>query len=220
MIIFGIIVLIKNTLLVEIKNKNLNKTVGRFDLGFIGGQRWIRTTEVWDVRFTVWSIWPLWNLSVWCLEVESNHRQRDFQSLALPTELSRRWFFGLSAEKRVKKWRPKRGSNSWPPAWQAGALTKLSYWAVLFKYIKLLVGLHGFEPRTNRLWADSSDHWAKGPSAAFKTYGLSHKCLYMINYFSGKVKYFSIEKQKFFFGKIRPDFPKKSKIRRELSCKM
>ena len=46
MIIFGIIVLIKNTLLVEIKNKNLNKTVGRFDLGFIGGQRWIRTTEV------------------------------------------------------------------------------------------------------------------------------------------------------------------------------
>ena len=33
-------------------------------------------------------------------------------------------------EKRVKKWRPKRGSNSWPPAWQAGALTKLSYWAV------------------------------------------------------------------------------------------
>jgi hypothetical protein len=42
----------------------------------------------------------------------------------------------------------------------------------------------------------------------------------MINYFSGKVKYFSIEKQKFFFGKIRLDFPKKSKIRRELSCKM
>ena len=30
-----------------------------------GGQRWIRTTEVWDVRFTVWSIWPLWNLSVY-----------------------------------------------------------------------------------------------------------------------------------------------------------
>ena len=86
-----------------------------------GGQRWIRTTEVWDVRFTVWSIWPLWNLSVWCLEVESNHRQRDFQSLALPTELSR------------QKWRPKRGSNSWPPAWQAGALTKLSYWALPFK---------------------------------------------------------------------------------------
>ena len=28
------------------------------------------------------------------------------------------------------KWRPKRGSNSWPPAWQAGALTKLSYWAI------------------------------------------------------------------------------------------
>ena len=26
---------------------------------------------------------------VWCLEVESNHRQTDFQSVALPTELSR-----------------------------------------------------------------------------------------------------------------------------------
>ena len=26
---------------------------------------------------------------VWCLKVESNRRQRDFQSLALPTELSR-----------------------------------------------------------------------------------------------------------------------------------
>ena len=26
---------------------------------------------------------------VWCLEVESNHRQKDFQSFALPTELSR-----------------------------------------------------------------------------------------------------------------------------------
>lgn len=25
----------------------------------------------------------------WCLEAESNHRHRDFQSLALPTELSR-----------------------------------------------------------------------------------------------------------------------------------
>ena len=41
---------------------------------------------------------------------------------------------GKVFEKRVKKWRPKRGSNSWPPAWQAGALTKLSYWAVHKKY--------------------------------------------------------------------------------------
>ena len=32
-----------------------------------GGQRWIRTTEVEDVRFTVWSIWPLWNLPIYYL---------------------------------------------------------------------------------------------------------------------------------------------------------
>ena len=60
----------------------------------------------------------------WCLKVESNRRQRDFQSLALPTELSRQDFFSspdrssfvlkyyFSTGKRVKKWRPKRGSNS------------------------------------------------------------------------------------------------------------
>ena len=35
----------------------------KFHLLF-GGQRWIRTTEVEDVRFTVWSIWPLWNLPI------------------------------------------------------------------------------------------------------------------------------------------------------------
>ena len=41
---------------------------------------------------------------VWCLEVESNHRQTDFQSVALPTELSRHL------------WRPRTGSNRRPPA--------------------------------------------------------------------------------------------------------
>ena len=35
---------------------------------FCGGQRWIRTTEVEDVRFTVWSIWPLWNLPIYSIK--------------------------------------------------------------------------------------------------------------------------------------------------------
>ena len=48
---------------------------------------------------------------VWCLGAELNHRQADFQSAALPTELPRH------------QWRPKTGSNRRPPAWQAGALT-------------------------------------------------------------------------------------------------
>ena len=51
----------------------------------------------------------------WCLGAESNHRQADFQSAALPTELPRHL------------WRPKTGSNRRPPAWQAGALTN---WAI------------------------------------------------------------------------------------------
>ena len=44
-------------------------------------------------------------LSCWCLGAESNHRHRDFQSLALPTELPRQ-----------KKWRPGRDSNPRPLA--------------------------------------------------------------------------------------------------------
>ena len=43
---------------------------------------------------------PFW----WCLGAESNHRQADFQSAALPTELPRHF------------WRPKTGSNRRPPA--------------------------------------------------------------------------------------------------------
>ncbi len=32
---------------------------------YLGGEGWIRTTEVTDNRFTVCSLWPLGNLSVW-----------------------------------------------------------------------------------------------------------------------------------------------------------
>ena len=63
-----------------------------------GGQRWIRTTEVEDVRFTVWSIWPLWNLpifrcssfSLWSRWLDSNPQPADYKSAALPIELHRR----------------------------------------------------------------------------------------------------------------------------------
>ena len=50
-------------------------------------------------RITLWVL--CW---VWCLGAESNHRQADFQSAALPTELPRHM------------WRPKTGSNRRPPA--------------------------------------------------------------------------------------------------------
>ena len=47
-----------------------------------------------------------------CLEPESNQWHEDFQSSALPTELS-----------RLKKIRRRWESNPRPPAWQAGILT-------------------------------------------------------------------------------------------------
>ena len=48
----------------------------------------------------------------WWLRVESNHRHRDFQSLALPTELQSH-----------KKWRSRRGLNPRSSAWQADVVT-------------------------------------------------------------------------------------------------
>ena len=52
-------------------------------------------------------------------------------------------------------WRPEGGSNPWPPAWQAGVLTNCTTGPYIFK--GNMVGLHGLEPRTNRLWADRSN---------------------------------------------------------------
>ena len=62
----------------------------------------------------------------------------------------------------AKHWRPGRDSNPRPPAWQAGVLTICTTGPKIL--VLQLVGLQGLEPRTNRLWADRSNHWAKGPS--------------------------------------------------------
>ena len=45
--------------------------------------------------------------------MESNHRHRDFQSLALPTEL----------QSQINKWRSRRELNSRSSAWQADVIT-------------------------------------------------------------------------------------------------
>ena len=79
--------------------------------------------------FTVRCIWPLCNLPknklakkpIWCRGAESNHRHRDFQSLALPTELPRLKLILTKNQQTI--WRLGWGSNPRPPAWQAGALT-------------------------------------------------------------------------------------------------
>ena len=74
-----------------------------------------------------------WYYYFWCLERESNQWHRDFQSLALPTELSRliiklliSIFFLICFPHHflyIKKWRPGTGSNRRPLAWQASVLT-------------------------------------------------------------------------------------------------
>ena len=57
-----------------------------------GGQGWIRTTEVGDDRFTVCSLWPLGNLSVfWSWRLESNPQPADYKSAALPIELHQQY---------------------------------------------------------------------------------------------------------------------------------
>ena len=94
---------------------------------------------------------------LWSRWLDSNPQPADYKSAALPIELHRRmvpqggiepptegfsvpcstnWAIEACLPSKISfrqadnLWRPKRGSNSWPPAWQAGALTKLSYWAV------------------------------------------------------------------------------------------
>ena len=104
----------------------------------------------------------------WCLGAESNHRHGDFQSPALPTELPRHIFLiNACNSKHLSIWRPGRGSNPRPPAWQAGVLTicttgpnnnfKEIWWA----FTDSNRGPIGYEPT-------ALTNWAKGPRCALK----------------------------------------------------
>ena len=79
--------------------KNNNGEVKYEHLRYCGGRGWIRTTEVADDRFTVCSLWPLGNPSVyiklncftfWSWWLESNPQPADYKSAALPVELHQR----------------------------------------------------------------------------------------------------------------------------------
>ena len=88
---------------------------------FYGGERWIRTIEVVDNRFTVCSLWPLGNLSMkdWSWRWDSNPQPADYKSAALPIELHQR------AEHRScpKGWWAFRDLNPGPIGYEPTALT-------------------------------------------------------------------------------------------------
>ena len=102
---------------------------------FFGGERWIRTIEVGDNRFTVCPLWPLGNLPIWSWRLESNPQPADYKSAALPVELRQHIKFknGASGRNRTTDtgifspllyllsyrgifWRPGRDSNPRPLA--------------------------------------------------------------------------------------------------------
>ena len=83
----------------------------------------------------------------WCRGAESNHRHKDFQSFALPTELPR------------QNWRSGWGSNPRPLAWQASVLTNWTTepYSILFWYWWVFrdsnPGPTGYEPVALTNWA-------------------------------------------------------------------
>ena len=91
----------------------------------------------------------------WCLGVESNRRHMDFQSTALPTELPRRNAFRRRIKISLATRNGLEPSTSSVTGWRSN---QLSYRAVLpyclygeVAALRRMVGLHGLEPRTNRL---------------------------------------------------------------------
>ena len=118
-----------------------------------GGQGWIRTTEVCDGRFTVCSLWPLGNPSIymrvsyliWSWRWDLNPQPADYKSAALPIELHQHGLNGC--ERRRKKMATRKGlepSTSSVTGWHSKPteLPGRKWWA----FRDLNPGPTGYEP--------------------------------------------------------------------------
>ena len=72
----------------------------------------------------------------------------------------------IAMKVKTMKWRRKRDSNPRTsfPIYRFSRPDPSTTWVFLQLFFCKMVDPVGLEPTTNRLWAGSSNHWAKGPS--------------------------------------------------------
>ena len=109
-----------------------------------GAEDEIRTRDVHLGKVTLYhwatpAFFTIHRIVKWCLRVESNRRHRDFQSLALPTELQRH----MATRMRLEL------TTSSVTGWRSN---QLNYRAITLYFHKVyLVGVTGLEPVTSCL---------------------------------------------------------------------
>ena len=96
-----------------------------------GGERWIRTIEVVDNRFTVCPLWPLGNLPIyvaWSRRWDSNPQPADYKSAALPVELRRH------VNARIIITMHAKFVNSFPKKFQLGLGLAVTFLQISFQF--------------------------------------------------------------------------------------